>query len=227
MLGETLWAFGMADFKELEKLVAAIQKQLAPDSEVQHNVKLDGRRSGVKRQIDVLVSQRVGQYDIRIIIDCKDHKTPIDVKGVEEFYGLFCDVDAHKGVLVCPAGFTKAAKNLAQDKLLDLYSPVDTGLHKWRAKPAIPAICDFREAAIGFGVQMSAPYPFRMQADFFQQMSSTMQLATNSERLQQLRLRDGTQASTRLNPVSTRVFRFSMSLKCIPTTAMASVSRSH
>jgi hypothetical protein len=167
MLGETLWAFGMADFKELEKLVAAIQKQLAPDSEVQHNVKLDGRRSGVKRQIDVLVSQRVGQYDIRIIIDCKDHKTPIDVKGVEEFYGLFCDVDAHKGVLVCPAGFTKAAKNLAQDKLLDLYSPVDTGLHKWRAKPAIPAICDFREAAIGFGVQMSAPYPFRMQADFF------------------------------------------------------------
>lgn len=75
----------MADFQELEKLVAAIQKQLAPSSDVQHNVKLDGRRSGVKRQIDVLVSQKVGQYEIRIIIDCKDHKNPVDVKGVEEF----------------------------------------------------------------------------------------------------------------------------------------------
>lgn len=157
----------MADYQELEMLVAAIQKQLAPASDVQHNVKLDGRRSKVKRQIDVLVSQRVGQYDIRIIIDCKDHKDPVDVKGVEEFHGLFEDVGAQKGVLVCPAGFTKAAKNLAQDKLLDLYSPVDTGPHKWRAKPVVPAICDFREAAIGFGVRMSAPYPFRMSGDFF------------------------------------------------------------
>ena len=131
----------MADFHELEKLVADIQKQLAPASDVQHNVKLDGRRSGVKRQIDVLVSQKVGQYDIRIIIDCKDHKNPVDVKGalVGEFYSLFEDVGVQKGVLVCPAGFTKAAKNLAQDKLLDLYSPVDTGPHKWRAKPIVPA----------------------------------------------------------------------------------------
>jgi Restriction endonuclease len=157
----------MADFRELEKLVAAIQKQLAPASDVQHNVKLDGRRSGVKRQIDVLVSQKVGQYEIRIIIDCKDHKHPIDVKGVEEFYGLFDDVGAQKGVLVCPTGFTKAAKNLAQDRLLDLYSPIDTGLHKWRAKPVVPVICDFRKAAIGFGIQCSAPYPFRMNMDFF------------------------------------------------------------
>jgi hypothetical protein len=73
----------MAEYQDLEKLVAAIQKQLAPASDVQHNVRLDGRRSGVNRQIDVLVSQKVGQYDIRIIIDCKDHKQPVDVKGVE------------------------------------------------------------------------------------------------------------------------------------------------
>jgi hypothetical protein len=156
----------MADYEELEKLVAAIQKQLAPASDVQHNVKLDGRRSGVKRQIDVLVSQKVGQYDIRIIIDCKNHKTPVDVKDVGEFYSLFDDVGAQKGVLVCPAGFTKAAKNFAQDKLLDLYSPVDTGPHKWRAKPVVPAICDFREAAIGFGISGSTPGPFRMTGDF-------------------------------------------------------------
>ena len=61
----------------------------------------------------------------------------------------------------------KAAKNLAQDKLLDLYSRVDTGAHKWRAKPIVPAICDFREAAIAFGFKCSAPYPFTMKENFF------------------------------------------------------------
>jgi hypothetical protein len=34
------------DYKALEILVTKIQKQLAPDAEVLHNVKLPGRRSG-------------------------------------------------------------------------------------------------------------------------------------------------------------------------------------
>lgn len=157
----------MADFEDLEKLVAAIQKQLAPASEVQHNVKLDGRRSGTKRQIDVLVSQKIGQYEIKIVIDCKDYKNPVDVKGVEEFHGLFTDVGAQKGVLVCPAGFSKAAKWRAQDLLIDLYSPVDTGPHKWKATPFVPVICDFRNAAISFKFSSSAPYPCTIRGDFF------------------------------------------------------------
>jgi hypothetical protein len=88
------------DSLDLELLVAKIQQQLAPRAEVLHNVKLDGRLSKTKRQIDVLVRESIGQYDIQIIIDCKDYKKPVDVKGVEEFHGLFRDVGAHKGVLV-------------------------------------------------------------------------------------------------------------------------------
>ena len=83
--------------RDLELLVAKIQKQLAPDSEVLHDVKLDGRESNRKRQIDVLVRQRIGQYEIQIVIDCKDYARPVDVKGVEEFYGLLLDVGAQKG----------------------------------------------------------------------------------------------------------------------------------
>jgi hypothetical protein len=99
-----------ADSRDLELLVAKIQQQLAPKAEVLHDVKLDGRQSKTKRQIDVLVRENIGQYEIRIIIDCKDYKKPVDVKGVEEFYGLLHDVGAHKGVLVCPKGFSEAAK---------------------------------------------------------------------------------------------------------------------
>jgi hypothetical protein len=55
----------MAAFRGLEILVAKIQRQLAPEATVQHNVALVGRKSKIKRQIDVLVEQMVGQYRMR------------------------------------------------------------------------------------------------------------------------------------------------------------------
>ena len=152
---------------ELERLVAKIQQDLAPNAEVLHNVMLDGRSSGRKRQIDVLVREHIGQYEISIIIDCKDYKRPVDVKGVEEFWGLFEDVGAQKGVLVCPSGFTASAKARAQDLQIDLYSPIDTDLHKWKVRITMPAICDYRGAAMGFGLSMSAPYPFQCSQTFY------------------------------------------------------------
>ncbi|AVF03797.1 MULTISPECIES: restriction endonuclease [Devosia] len=159
-----------ADFAKLEKLVARIQQQLAPDAEVLHNVKLPGRHSGRDRQIDVLMKNSVGQYEILIVIDCKDYKAPVDVKGVEEFWGLVDDVGGQKGVLVCPRGFSKSAKARAQKLQIDLYSPVDTDPHKWQARVTMPAICDFRSAAISFGVSMSSPLPFVIRDGFFDQL---------------------------------------------------------
>ena len=152
---------------ELEKLVQRIQQQLAPKAEVLHNVKMRGRSTGSDRQIDVLVREKIGQYEINIILDCKDYKHPVDVKGVEEFYGLLDDVGAQKGVLVCPAGFTANAKIRAKGYQIDLFSPVDTDNHKWQASPTIPALCDFRIASFGFGVSCSAPIPFRIMPTFF------------------------------------------------------------
>jgi hypothetical protein len=67
---------------ELEKLVQRIQQQLAPQADVSHNVHLEGRRTGTKRQIDVLVTEKIGQYEISIIIDCKDHRRPIGLVTV-------------------------------------------------------------------------------------------------------------------------------------------------
>ena len=100
------------DPRDLEILVAKIQKQLAPEAEVLHDVKLDGRKSKTKRQVDVLVREKIGQYEIQIIIDCKDYARRVDVKGVEAFSGLLSDVGAQKGVLVAPKGFTETAKTL-------------------------------------------------------------------------------------------------------------------
>ena len=162
----------MADFEDLEILVAKIQRQLAPGAKVSHNAKIMGRHTEVMRQIDVLVEQNVGQYTMSVVIDSKDHKVPVDVKGVEEFHGLVDDVRAQKGVMVCPAGFTPAAKNRALGLQIDLYSPVDTDPHKWTAKVSIPVVCDYRSAAIAFGISCSAPYPFTLQADFLSKLTA-------------------------------------------------------
>lgn len=157
----------LPDWKELEHLVMMIQKQLSPDAIVRHDVKLDGIDSETKRQIDVLVEQNIGQYTMRIVIDCKDYSKPIDVKGIEEFNGLVQDVRAHKGALVCPSGFTKAALKRAKKLQMDLYRPVSTGKHKWQAEVTAPILCDFRSCYMSFGLSCSDPKPMKIQQDFY------------------------------------------------------------
>src|ERR1700690_1843461 len=103
------------EWREFEKLAADIQRQLAPEARIETNVKLRGKRSGIERQIDILVKQTVGQYEIQIIIDCKDYKKPVDVKDLEAFMGMVEDVGANKGAMVAPAGFTSTAKQRAKD----------------------------------------------------------------------------------------------------------------
>jgi hypothetical protein len=155
------------DSRDLELLVAKIQQQLAPTSNVIHNTRLPGRFSKTDRQIDVLVRDHIGQFEVNIVIDAKDHAGPVDVIGVEAFAALVSDVGAHRGVLVSPRGFTSTAKERAKGLLIDIYSPVDTDPHKWQAKPTLPVVVDFRAARISFGVTMSAPLPFRIMPDFF------------------------------------------------------------
>lgn len=154
-----------SDWLDLEHLVAKIQRSLAPDASVEHNAKVFGVDTEVERQIDVLVKQRIGQYEMMIAIDCKDYKTPVDVKGVEEFAGMISDIRANKGVLVCPAGFSATAKKLAKKKQIELYRPVDTDDHKWRVKPTMPAIFDYVKAGLSFGISCSYPGPFRISMD--------------------------------------------------------------
>jgi hypothetical protein len=81
--GKPIGPYRYEGTRDLELLVAKIQQQLAPKSEVIHNARLDGRLSQTSRQIDVLVRDRIGQFEMNIVIDAKDYARPVDVKGVE------------------------------------------------------------------------------------------------------------------------------------------------
>ncbi|MGB7194234.1 MAG: restriction endonuclease [Collimonas pratensis] len=152
-----------SDWRDLEHLVANIQRGLAPEASVEHNVKVMGKDSEIERQIDIYVKQQIGQYTMTIAIDCKDYKRPVDVKGVEEFAGMVQDIRANKGVLVCPAGFTSSAKKLAKKKEIELYRPVDNNDHKWRVKATMPAVCEYISAGMSFKISCSYPGPFKLE----------------------------------------------------------------
>jgi len=134
-------------WKRFETLVAKLQQEFSPNANVTLNDKIMGRRSGIERQIDISVRQTIGQFEMLVVIDCKDYSKALDVKSVEEFLGLVDDVGANKGALVASSGFTQTAKTRARDAGVDIYSLVDAEDHDWRSYVAIPFVCDFR----GFG----------------------------------------------------------------------------
>jgi len=140
------------DWKKFEELVASIQQDLAPEAKVTANAKLTGK-SGTPRQIDILIEQETGQYSLRIVMDCKDYKVPVDVNDVEAFLGLVEDVGAHKAAMVAANGFTDTAKKRASSAGLDLFRLVDTANHKWRSYVSIPAVLrDYQIAFYTFSI---------------------------------------------------------------------------
>lgn len=155
----------LPQWKEFEVLVAKIQKELAANSVVTHDDKIIGRKSKRMRQIDVSIRSKIAQFDVLIIIDCKDYAEPVDVKAVEEFMGLVEDVGAQQAAIVAAKGFTEAAKTRAIEAGLGVYTLVDTDPHKWQVQAFMPVLCDFRGAIYSLRFQFSQPKPFRCPYD--------------------------------------------------------------
>lgn len=130
-------------WRRFEKLVAKIQEELSPGAVVTHDERIPGRKSGTDRQVDVVIRQSVGQFNLLIVIDAKDYKTPADVTVVGQFIDLVSDIGANKGAMVSASGFTEAAKRRAAEAGIDLYRPVDAENEDWRVYVRIPVLWHF------------------------------------------------------------------------------------
>ena len=111
-----------------------------PGCEVRKNVKLPGRYSKVNRQVDVLITGSMADFEMRVAIDAKHYSSPIDVKDVECFLAYCADLGVSKGVMIAPKGYTPAALNRAHndesDIELDVLNYAELGL--LQAQLAIP-----------------------------------------------------------------------------------------
>lgn len=125
---------------EYENGVADILAFLAHDAaRVERNVHVLGTKSGVKRQIDVMVSGRIfGASEATMVVDCKRYKAPLDVNDVGTFIGLVDDVGADIGLLVTTTGASEAAREYVSSSRgirLDIVSVEE--LAKWSPKGTV------------------------------------------------------------------------------------------
>jgi Restriction endonuclease len=133
----------MKKWQKFEELAAEIQSKLSPESTVIHNDKIRGNITGTIRQIDISIRTKVGQFEMLIVIDCKDYKRPVDVKSIGEVMELSEDVGANKTAIIAANGFTSSAKSRAKAAGIDLLTLIDSGEHDWQQFVSIPAIVEF------------------------------------------------------------------------------------
>lgn len=106
-------------WREFEILLANIHKSLAPGAEVKHDQRVVGR-SGRRRQLDIVINQRIGLYPTRIVIECRKYRRPVSIEKVEAFAAKLGDVDASEGVIVSSSGFDAGAKAVVANRRITL-----------------------------------------------------------------------------------------------------------
>jgi restriction endonuclease len=127
-------------WRGFERLGERIMRDLHPHATVKWNETIQGRISGVPRQIDVSVRWLDGDEERLLIIDAKDWKNPADIGDLEKFAGLVRDVHASRGALVCNKGFTAATLTYAKNLGIELYNLHDAESRDWSRDLTIPII---------------------------------------------------------------------------------------
>lgn len=102
-------------WKQFELDVHAHLQGIDRMAEIEHNAKREGLASRAQRQIDVLAERTVVGEVMRVVVECKAYKNPIDVGKVDEFVGKLIDVGANLGLLYALHGATPAAIRRAEN----------------------------------------------------------------------------------------------------------------
>jgi hypothetical protein len=101
---------------DFQKLVYLVRVNLAAGATVTESKMLTDRLTGRKREVDVCIEGAVGGQQVKVCIECRDHKRPADVSWVEALKSKHERLPTNALILASKSGFTPAARALA-DKL--------------------------------------------------------------------------------------------------------------
>jgi hypothetical protein len=119
-------------WRRFEKLVARMICTLSPDgTEVVYDDSIRGHLSQADRQIDVSIRSKSGGRTELVIVQCRDHKSRLDVNAVGEFAAVIGDVEASRGVMISVHGWTDTAKTYARALNIELLRLVDAEQKIW------------------------------------------------------------------------------------------------
>lgn len=93
------------EWKKYEWLLTKLFYDKHFPENIEYNVRLIGRKSGVQRQVDILLEHE-GK---NIAIECKKYTRKVGLKTVESFIAMVGDVDIDQGLIISESGFTKPA----------------------------------------------------------------------------------------------------------------------
>ena len=123
-----------------EKMVDRIYETISPKAKITHDDHILGKNSKTRRQIDVSIRFKEAGIEFLVIVQAKNWITVADVNVVGEFKAVMEDVKATSGVLICKSGFTKAAKEMAINSGISLFSAHDAEEEDWKTVITIPFI---------------------------------------------------------------------------------------
>lgn len=121
-----------------EEKTAGLVQKFNPKAQVLQGVRVVGKLSKLKREVDVQLIEP-SKYD-HIVFECKDHKAKVDIELVEALVTKLKDLGAKKGAVVSNSGYTKGAYKIAKAHGIDLLSIVDTDDEKIKTQLFAPHI---------------------------------------------------------------------------------------
>jgi hypothetical protein len=98
---------------EFQQLIVAIQSHLDPGSTVAESVMLDDAVTGTRREVDVVVSGRVGAQAVTVSVECRDRTRASDVTWADEMQAKHSRLPTNVLVLVSHSTFTPEARRIA------------------------------------------------------------------------------------------------------------------
>lgn len=104
------------NWRDYEAAIYRVVQNRFPDSRVQFDQMIPGRFSDIDRQIDVLATAKLLDFETIAVVDCKCYSENVDVKGVETVIGLAADVGADIGLIVTTQGYSDAALARAKNE---------------------------------------------------------------------------------------------------------------
>jgi len=127
---------------DYQQLVHLIQMAPAPvGAKVNESVMIPGQDT--LREIDVLIETDVGPYSVKIAVEAKDFKRPLNVTEIEAVIGKYSGnggIAVNKVVVVAKRGFSDAAEKRAKEARIELLTIKEAKESDW-SKLAPETMC--------------------------------------------------------------------------------------
>jgi|GEM_PF-1060264 len=108
---------------DFQKIVAHLEHQLShKGARVTESKLLIDKRTGSKREVDIVIETKAGIHPFIIGIECIDHKRPASITWLEQISKKHEALPINKTIAVSRSGFVKGAQKAAKDLKIDLYT---------------------------------------------------------------------------------------------------------